>query len=138
MTTTNEIVPPVEYEIKSKEIDRLYNLFSKTGQDLDKVVLESRTILENSGYSRTEAMKKIADDHKHPRGFSLPNLYRMLPKEDKQYQTSKVRIDGSGEQKKDSQNENDFTTELEESDNEEDEVPTIKTDPKFVENLVKE
>ena len=107
-TATHETVPPLEYEVKSKEIARLWNLFSNTGQELDKIILEARTILENSGYSRTEAMKKIAEDHKHLRGFSLPNLYRMLPKEDKQYQASKIRIvEGEDQLEKDSHFEND-------------------------------
>ena len=106
-SSSKEIVSDAEYEIKSKEIARLWNLFSNTGQELDKIILEARTILDNSGYSRTEAMKKIAEDHKHLRGFSLPNLYRMLPKEDKQYQSSKIRIVGEGEeQQKDSHFEN--------------------------------
>jgi len=59
--TTAEIdkIIPAEYEVKCREIERLWNIFSTTGKDLDRVILEARTILENSGYSRTEAMKII-------------------------------------------------------------------------------
>jgi hypothetical protein len=37
--------------------------------------------LESHGYSRTKAIEKIVDDHKHLNGFSTRTIYRQLPDE---------------------------------------------------------
>ena len=87
MTTTEEIQVPQEYIDKSKKITKLYDDFLTSGESLDQLVTELRNILVNAGFSKTQAMTKIAEDHKHLRRFSLENIYKMLPKEEKRVYT---------------------------------------------------
>ena len=80
-----DIEIPEEYKEKSRQIEMLWEVFLETGENLDRVVLETRNFLEELGFSRTDAMNKIAQDHKHLKGFSLKSLYRMLPAEEKRH-----------------------------------------------------
>ena len=81
MTDTLEV--PQQYVDKSKKITKLYDDFLTVGESLDQLVTELRDILVDAGFTKTQAMMKIAEDHKHLRRFSLTNIYRMLPKEEK-------------------------------------------------------
>ncbi len=87
MTSTldNIEVPkvPKEYVEKSRTLVKLYDDFVFTGESLDKLITELKDILMNAGFSKTQAMMKIAEDHKHLRKFSLNNIYKLLPKEEK-------------------------------------------------------
>lgn len=91
MTNKEDIQIPDEYKEKSRHIEQLWELFLETGENLDRIVLEMRTILIDAGMGATDAMKKIAHDHRHLKGFSLKSLYRMLPAEEKQQQAPKIR-----------------------------------------------
>jgi uncharacterized coiled-coil protein SlyX len=83
MTNEQTIIIPAEYKEKSKQIEQLWEVFLETGENLDRVILETRQFLEDLGLSRTDAMKKIAADHRHLKGFSIATIYRMLPVEEK-------------------------------------------------------
>lgn len=74
---------PQEYYEISKEVTGLWENFLKTGEGLDRLVTRMRNVLMESGFSKTQAMYKIAEDHQHLRNFSLPELYKLLPKEEK-------------------------------------------------------
>ena len=76
---------PDEYKEKSRQIEQLWEVFLETGENLDRVVIEMRTILIDVGMGATEAMNKIVQDHKHLKGFSRATLYRMLPAEEKRH-----------------------------------------------------
>lgn len=80
----NEIQVPQEYVDKSNQLVKIYDDFIFSGESLDKLITEMREILVDSGFSKTQAMMKISEDHRHLRGFSLNNIYKVLPTEKKQ------------------------------------------------------
>ncbi len=62
-TSDNIEVPkvPKEYVEKSKTLVKLYDDFVFTGESLDKLITELKDILINAGFSKTQAMMKIAE-----------------------------------------------------------------------------
>ena len=76
----NEIQVPQEYIEKSKTLVKVYDDFVFSGESLDKIITEMREILIDSGFSKTQAMMKISEDHRHLRSFSLNNIYKVLPR----------------------------------------------------------
>ena len=91
----NEIQVPQEYIEKSKTLVKVYDDFVFSGESLDKIITEMREILIDSGFSKTQAMMKISEDHRHLRSFSLNNIYKVLPKEEKQQYSKKPEIEDS-------------------------------------------
>lgn len=90
--TSQTLNVPQEYIDKSKTLVKLYDDFVFTGESLDKLIIELRDILMDAGFSKTQAMMKISDDHRHLRKFSLKNIYQVLPKEQKQQYSKKPEL----------------------------------------------
>jgi hypothetical protein len=58
----------------------------------DKLITELKDILINAGFSTTQTMIKIAEDHKHLRKFSLNNIYKLLRIEKKYFRSILIKF----------------------------------------------
>lgn len=80
---TNMINVPDEYLEKSKQIPELWQNYTESKESLALLLIDLRQTLIDAGFKPTQAMFKIAEDNKHLRGFSLSNIYKALPQEQK-------------------------------------------------------
>jgi hypothetical protein len=76
---TAELAIPQDYEQSSKYFRHYWNDIAETTDLAKKEMINMVTALEKAGFSRTQAIQKIIDDHKDLNGFSRRTIYRQLP-----------------------------------------------------------
>jgi hypothetical protein len=81
MTTIEELPVSAEYQETSLRFRHLWLEFLHKGEEVKDEIVNMVKILEDEGFSRTEAIQKIVDDHKDLKGFSRATIYRELPNE---------------------------------------------------------
>jgi len=70
----------LDYEHLSIDLREIWEEYKDVEDKVKSVIVQMVTVLENNGFSRTEAIEKIYEDHKDLKGFSRPVIYRQLPK----------------------------------------------------------
>ena len=88
-TNKEEALPvPAEYIESSQRVELIWLEYldieeekKHKEEEIKNEILYMLETLESHGYSRTKAIEKIVDDHKHLKGFSRRTIYRELPDE---------------------------------------------------------
>lgn len=68
-----------DYEQSSKYFRSYWTDIQDTTELAKKEMMNMVTALEKAGFTRTQAIQKIVDDHKDLKGFSRRTIYRELP-----------------------------------------------------------
>ena len=84
MTTIEELQGPTEYREASLNFRMIWLEYLDREKEAKDEIIFMFKILVDEGYSRTEAIQKIKDDHSDLKGFSKATIYRKLPDEMKQ------------------------------------------------------
>ena len=88
---TKDLPVPAEYEQSSQRFSVIWNDYVDREEKAKSEIINMVKILESNGYSRTGAIEKIKEDHKHLKGFSRMTIYRQLPDDMKRkYESSDI------------------------------------------------
>jgi hypothetical protein len=79
MSNNTELTVPQDYEQSSKYFRHYWSDIQETADLAKKEMINMVTALEKAGFTRTQAIQKIVDDHKDLNGFSRRTIYRGLP-----------------------------------------------------------
>lgn len=79
MNNNIELAIPQDYEQSSKYFRSYWTDIQDTAELAKKEMVNMVTALEKAGFTRTQAIQKIVDDHKDLKGFSRRTIYRELP-----------------------------------------------------------
>lgn len=79
MSNNESLAIPQDYEQSSKYFRSYWTDIQDTAELAKKEMVNMVTALEKAGFTRTQAIQKIVDDHKDLNGFSRRTIYRQLP-----------------------------------------------------------
>jgi len=91
MSSNNNLPVPAEYQQSSQRFSIIWNDYVDREEKAKSEIINMVKILESNGYSRTGAIEKIKEDHRHLKGFSRMTIYRQLPDDMKRkYESSNI------------------------------------------------
>lgn len=160
MTKNEIVVSSTKYQEASDKFRMLWTEYQEVeGEIKNQIITMVKTLEKDDGMTRTQALQKIADDHKDLKGFSTRTIYRQIPQDMKSKQVGRpisdklvqpnmsndILVQPNNNDNKEYKGLKDFreTKGVQETDtlempttNERDEVEQTY-DPQFVDNLVK-